>query len=67
MWLHKKYDRLTPVGDRTRLRSYGQSEDISFGEFSGEIRGKEAACSQAITNGLRKEFATLGDWPQSLE
>lgn len=66
VWLNNREDRWTPVGDGTRPHSYGRSGNISFGEFSGEVRGKGAACSPGVTNGLRKGFVTLGNWLQSL-
>lgn len=66
VWLNTQEDRLTPAGDRTRLHTYGQSEGISFGEFNGEVWVKRAACSQSITNRLRKEFVTLDNQLQSL-
>ena len=57
---------MTPVGDGTRPHSYRQSENTSFGEFSGEVWGKGATRSQGITHGLREGFVTLGNWLQSL-
>lgn len=59
VWLNTQ---LSPGG----TRPHGRSENTSFGEFSGEIRDKAAACSWGVTTGLRKGFVTLGNGFQRL-